>query len=233
MSKAITFNVDGLIKQLDLIEKAYLPDAAKSALKSFGFDAREILQDEMKRQYGAVTPFTLRSPYFKIQNGGYGLLIGISEKANGTPPSRYLAPTDKTGGVSTKPVAPTSFAGALRARYGVDEIPVPVRSSRAGSQFIDKRGNLKGRKVQKLVNELNSSNASLREQYFLIKPAQSRTLSGGIYRRYRVKNQISPVFTFKAKPTQATSLDFHGVLIKAAQQRLPALIQKKLDRLLR
>ena len=148
MSKVLTLNIDGLIKELDLIQRVYLQDAAKSALKSFGFDAREILQDEMKRQYGAVTPFTLRSPYFKIQNGGYGLLIGISEKANGTPPSHYLAPTDKTGGVSIKPIAPTSFAGALRARYGIDEIPVPVRSTRAGSQFIESRGNLKGRMVK-------------------------------------------------------------------------------------
>jgi hypothetical protein len=64
MSKAITFNVDGLIKQLDPIQRAYLLVAAKSALKSFGFDTREILQDEMKRQYGAVTAFTLRSAYF-------------------------------------------------------------------------------------------------------------------------------------------------------------------------
>ena len=64
MSKAITFNVDELIKKLDPIQRVYLLGAAKSALKSFGFDTREILQDEMKRQYGAVTAFTLRSAYF-------------------------------------------------------------------------------------------------------------------------------------------------------------------------
>ena len=137
---AITHNLDSLIKRLNVIEKAYLPQAAKAALKSFGFEARDILKNEMKEKYGSVTPFTERSPYFKIKDGGYGLVIGINDKANGTAPNRYLAPTDRTDGGGAKEIAPTSFAGALRSRYGLDEIPVPVKSSRAGKQFIDKRG---------------------------------------------------------------------------------------------
>ena len=40
----ITHNLDSLIKRLNVIEKAYLPDAAKAALKSFGFEARDILK---------------------------------------------------------------------------------------------------------------------------------------------------------------------------------------------
>ena len=231
MSRSIEFNADKLIKKLNLIEKAYLPQAAEQALKSFGFDARELLQKEMQDKYGAVTPFTLRSPYFK-QNG-LELLIGISDKANGVAPNRYLAPTDRSQGAGRKPVQPTSLAGALRARYGIDDIPVPVRSSRAGAQFIDKRGNLKSRKVQRLLDQLQNPGQG-REDYFLVKPGQNSHLSGGIYRRYRVKSaNLSNVFTFKSQVSQQPTLDFEGVLLEAARKELPVLIQKKLDRLLR
>ena len=48
MGASITFNVDKLIKKLDIIQKSHLPRAAEQALKSFGFDARELLQKEMK-----------------------------------------------------------------------------------------------------------------------------------------------------------------------------------------
>ena len=231
MGASVTFNVDKLIKKLDIIQKAHLPKAAEQALKSFGFDARELLQKEMQDKYGAVTPFTLRSPYFK-QNG-LELLIGISDKANGVAPNRYLAPTDRSQGAGRKPVQPTSFAGAIRARYGIDQIPVPVRSSRAGAQFIDKRGNVKPRKVQRLLDQLENPGQG-REDYFLIKPGQSSHLSGGIYRRYRLKSaNLSNVFTFKSQVSQQPTLDFEGVLLEAARKELPVLIQKKLDRLLR
>ena len=231
MGASVTFNVDKLIKKLDIIQKAHLPKAAEQALKSFGFDARELLQKEMQDKYGAVTPFTLRSPYFK-QNG-LELLIGISDKANGVAPNRYLAPTDRSQGAGRKPVQPTSFAGAIRARYGIDQIPVPVRSSRAGAQFIDKRGNVKPRKVQRLLDQLENPGQG-REDYFLIKPGQSSHLSGGIYRRYRLKSaNLSNVFTFKSQVSQQPTLDFEGLLLEAARKELPVLIQKKLDRLLR
>lgn len=231
MGASITFNVDRLIKKLDIIQKSHLPKAAEQALKSFGFDARELLQKEMQDKYGAVTPFTLRSPYFK-QNG-LELLIGISDKANGVAPNRYLAPTDRSQGAGRKPVQPISLAGALRARYGIDDIPVPVRSSRAGSQFLDQRGNLKSRKVQRLLDQLENPGQG-REDYFLIKPGQSSHLSGGIYRRYRLKTaNLSNVFTFKSQMSQQPTLDFEGVLLEAARKELPVLIQKKLDHLLR
>ena len=231
MGRSVIFNVDKLIKKLDIIQKAHLPKAAEQALKSFGFDARELLQKEMKDKYSAVTPFTLRSPFFK-QNG-LELLIGISDKANGVAPNRYLAPTDRSQGAGRKPVQPTSFAGAIRARYGIDQIPVPVRSSRAGAQFIDKRGNVKPRKVQRLLDQLENPGQG-REDYFLIKPGQSSHLSGGVYRRYRLKSaNLSNVFTFKSQVSQQPTLDFEGVLLEAARKELPVLIQKKLDRLLR
>ena len=52
---AITHNLDSLIKRLNLIEKSYLPEAANKALKSFGFEARKLIQDEMKHQYKTVS----------------------------------------------------------------------------------------------------------------------------------------------------------------------------------
>ena len=137
MSASITFDVERLIKQLDLIEKSHLPKAAEQALRSFGFDVRELLQDEMRKEYESPSAYTLRSPYFR--QDGMTLTVGISDESrSGLSPAQYLAPTDKTGGRFRKPAAPTSLDGAMLARYGIRDIAVPIQSSRAGSPLKDK-----------------------------------------------------------------------------------------------
>ena len=153
MRSGITFNVDKLIKKLDIIQKSHLPKASEQALRSLGFDLREVLQREMKKEYESPSAYTLRSPYFK--QDGMTLTVGISDKANsGLSPAQYLAPTDKTGGRLRKPAAPTSLDGAILARFGIKDIAVPVESSRAGSQFLNAKGGLRSRKVQYLLDQL-------------------------------------------------------------------------------
>ena len=51
MGASITFNFDKLIRKLDIIQRSHLPKALEQALKSLGFDLREVLQDEMQREY--------------------------------------------------------------------------------------------------------------------------------------------------------------------------------------
>ena len=115
----------------------------------------------------------------------------------------------------------------------MDEIPVPVKSSRAGRQFIDKRGNVKPRKVKNLLNYLESPDNAALERYFLV-PEKKGRLSSGIYRRYRIRNQFSMAFTLPpTTPKQQPVLDFHGVIRKAAEEQLPDLIAKKLRKLMR
>ena len=105
--------------------------------------------------------------------------------------------------------------------------------SRAGRQFINKNGNLKGKKVQTLISQLSSPSANYREQYFVLTERHGG-LGPGIWRRYRVKDAVSLAFALlDQKPTQDTSIDIHGLLQKAAEQSLPVLIEQKLRRLLR
>ena len=125
------------------------------------------------------------------------------------------------------------MAGFLQGKYGTNRIPVPVPGSRAGRQFIAKNGNLKGKKVQSLISQLTSPSASYREQYFVLTERHGG-LGPGIWRKYRAKNAVSLAFALlDQKPTQDTSIDIHALLLKEAEQRLPVLIQQKLDRLLR
>ena len=229
MGKSVTFNVDRLIKQLNLIEKVHVPKAAEQALKSFGFDVRELLQDEMRKEYESPSAYTLRSPYFK--QDGLTLTVGISDKANsGLRPSRYLAPTDASHGRGRRPVAPTSLDGAMLARYGIRDIAVPVESSRAGRRFLNSKGALRSRSVQNLLDQLGNPEQS-KEQYFVIRPGDSSSLKPGVFRRYRIKGSISQAFVF-AKQQRMATLDFNGVIIKAAKKQLLRLIQSKLSRLL-
>ncbi len=190
---------------------------------------RELLQDEMRREYESPSAYTLRSPYFKQE--GLTLTVGISDRASsGLSPSRYLAPTDKSQGRFRKPAAPTSLDGAMLARFGIKDISIPIESSRAGAQFLNSKGGLRSRKVQYLLDQL-ANPGSGREDYFVIKPGDSSHLTPGIFRRYRLKGSISQAFVF-AKQQQTTSIDYHGVIRKAAEERLPKLIQSKLTRLL-
>ena len=230
MGASITFNVDKLIRKLDIIQKSHLPKASEQALKSLGFDLREVLQEEMQREYESPNAFTLNSPFFRQE--GMTLTVGISDRSRGgLSPAQYLAPTDKSSGSFRKPVAPTSIDGAMLARYGIKDLAVPVESSRAGSQFLNSKGALRSRKVQYLLSQLENPGSG-REQYFVVRPGESSTLKPGIFRRYRLKGTVSQAFVF-AKQQQTPKIDFHGVIRKAAAERLPGLIQTKLSRLLR
>ena len=109
---------------------------------------------------------------------------------------------------------------------------MPVRSSRAGAQFIDQRGNLKSRKVQRLLDQPQNPEQG-REDYCLIKPGQRSHLSGSVYRRYRVKSSnISAVFALKDQVTQKPTINFEKTVMDAARKELPAIIQRKLRRLM-
>ena len=183
MGASITINVDKLIKKLDIIQKSHLPKASEQALRSLGFDLRELLQKEMQREYENPSAYTLRSPYFK--QDGMTLTVGISDKANsGLSPAQYLAPTDKTGGRFRKPAAPTSLDGAILRRYGIKDIAVPVESSRAGSQFLNAKGGLRSRKVQYLLDQL-ANPGSGRESYFVVKPGSGSRLTAVSYTHLR------------------------------------------------
>ena len=96
---------------------------------------------------------------------------------------------------------------------------------------MNSKGGLRSRKVQCLLDQLNNPGSG-RESYFVVKPGSGSRLTAGVYRRYRVKGEISAAFVF-AKQQQTAKIDYHGVIRKAAEERLPGLIQTKLSRLLR
>ena len=228
----ITHNIDDIIKQLTLVEKAYLPQAASQALKSFGFESRKILADEMKSRYATATNYTLRSPRYEVKGSTLRLYINDDQSQNQSA-AEYLFPTDRSDGRRRKAIKPTTLAGFLQGKYGTNKIPVPVPGSRAGRQFVASNGNLKGKKVQSLISQLTSPSASYREQYFVLIERHGG-LGPGIWRKYRAKNAVSLAFALlDQKPTQDTSIDIHALLLKEAEQRLPVLVEQKLRRLLR
>ena len=231
MSASITFDAEKLIKKLNLIEKAYLPEAADKALRSFGFESRKTLADAMREKYQHATNYTLSSPRYKVE--GHTLTISIlDDPRQNQSAAKYLQPTDRTGGVTRKEVQPTTLAGVMR-RFGTNKLPVPQPNTRAGRAFINKAGNLKGKKVQSLISQLTSGNPAGSERYFVITDKHGG-LGPGIWRRYRVKNAVSLAFALvDRKPQVDTQIDFHGLLLESAKERLPALMEQKLRHLLR
>jgi len=185
----------------------------------------------MRNRYGTATNYTLKSPRFVHKGLDLTVFINDDQSQNQSA-AEYLFPTDRTGGIQRKEIKPTTLAGFLQGKYGTNKIPVPVPGSRAGRQFIAKNGNLKGKKVQTLISQLSSPSASYREQYIVLTERHGG-LGPGIWRRYRAKNAVSLAFALlDQKPTQDTSIDIHGLLLKEAEQRLPVLIEQKLRRLM-
>ena len=185
----------------------------------------------MDATYRSTSSYIRRTPYFRQRR--YELLIGISDKSNsGVPPRQYLSSTDASKGRFRKPVTPTSLDGALAARYGFKQLATPVASSRAGRQFLNAKGALKPRKVQRLLDALRDPDSSA-EKYFLIPPGSGSHLPAGVFRRYKIKNQISMVFALQRTPAQTPLLDFDGVVLAEAKKELPDITSSELNRLLR
>ena len=161
---------------------------------------REVLQREMEEQYEGPSAYTLRSPYFK--QDGMMLTVRISDRSrSGLSPAQYLAPTDKSGGRFRKPTAPTSVDGAMLRRYGIRDIAISVESSRAGSQFLNTKGGLRSRKVRYLLSQLENPGSG-RENYFVVKPGSGNRLTPGVYRRYKLKSEISMAFKFEMQQSR-------------------------------
>ena len=62
MGAGITFDIEGLIKELNVFEKIIVPKASEQALRSFGCDVRELLQDEMRREFTTGFPDKILNP---------------------------------------------------------------------------------------------------------------------------------------------------------------------------
>ena len=125
---AITHNIDSIIKKLNLIEKAYLPQAAEQALKSFGFESRKTFADAMRDKYQTATNYTLKSPRFEHHGSELRIYINDDQRQNQSA-AEYLFPTDSSDGPRQKPIKPTTLAGFLQGKYGTNKIPVPEPGS--------------------------------------------------------------------------------------------------------
>ena len=231
MGASVTFNFKKLERELNKIQKLYLKQASEQALKSFGFESRKILADAMRDQYKTATNYTLRSPRFEQKGSTLRIFINDDQSQNQSA-AEYLFPTDAKGGVQRKEQKITTLSGVLQ-KFGTRKIAAPVPGSRAGRQFIASNGNLKGKKIQSLISQLIAPDPGAREQYFLLTQRRGG-LGPGIWRKYRTKDAVSLAFALlDQKSTQQTTVDFHALLIKKAEEQLPGLIQQKLRRLLR
>lgn len=232
MSASISFNTKALEKKLTQIEKVFLKEAAEKALKSFGFESRSILAEEMKARYTNPTQYTLKSPRFEHRGSELRIYINDDQRQNQSA-AEYLYPTDRTGGAGQKEQKLTSLAGVLQS-LGTNKVPVPVPGSRAGRQFLRSDGRLRPLKVRSLISQLTAPGGNYRERYVLITERRGNGLGPGIWRKYRAKDSLSLAFALlDQKPRQETNFDFRGVLLESARERLPVLVTEKLRRLLR
>ena len=84
-----------------------------------------------------------------------------------------------------------------------------------------------------MISQLTSNTRTGTEQYFVIVHKHGG-LGPGIWRRYRAKNAVSLAFALvDQKPKVDTQIDFHGLVLRDAEKRLPRMVEEKLNHLLR
>ena len=89
MSRSVTFDLKGLEKKLNQIEKVFLKEAAEKSLMSFGFESRSILAEEMKRRYTNPTQYTLRYPDLNIVDQTCGSISTMTNARISQPVNTY------------------------------------------------------------------------------------------------------------------------------------------------
>ena len=127
MTQPVTFDMNPMLKKVDMIKQVQIPFATSLALNNLAKEVRDNYRAEMKQRFRNPVPFTLNGMYIKASSkSNLYVEIGLKEFATkGNPTSKYLLPQIQGG----KPYM-TRFQKALRAKgfLAPGEIAIPTQS---------------------------------------------------------------------------------------------------------
>ena len=127
MTQPVTFDVNPMLKKVDMIKQVHIPFASSLALNNLAKEVRDNYRSEMKQRFRNPVPFTLNGMYIKASTkSNLYVEIGLKEFApKGNPSSKYLLPQIQGG----KPYM-TRFQKALRHKgiLAPGEIAIPTQS---------------------------------------------------------------------------------------------------------
>lgn len=127
MTQPVTFDVNPMLKKVDMIKQVQIPFASSLALNNLAKEVRDNYRSEMKQRFRNPVPFTLNGMYIKASSkSNLYVEVGLKEFATkGNPTSKYLLPQIQGG----RPYM-TRFQKALRQKgiLAPGEIAIPTQS---------------------------------------------------------------------------------------------------------
>nr|BAR30846.1 hypothetical protein [uncultured Mediterranean phage uvMED] len=127
MTQPVTFDVNPMLKKVDMIKQVQIPFASSLALNNLAKEVRDNYRSEMKQRFRNPVPFTLNGMYIKASTkSNLYVEVGLKEFApKGNPSSKYLLPQIQSG----KPYM-TRFQKALEHKglIAKNEIAIPTQS---------------------------------------------------------------------------------------------------------
>ena len=127
MTQPVTFDVNPMLKKVDMIKQVQIPFASSLALNNLAKEVRDNYRSEMKQRFRNPVPFTLNGMYIKASSkSNLYVEVGLKEFATkGNPTSKHLLPQIQGG----RPYM-TRFQKALQAKglLARNEIAIPTQS---------------------------------------------------------------------------------------------------------
>lgn len=231
----LTFSVTGLKETREAIKgfsDRRFASIGAAALNKTAFDVRDGIRTEMTRVFDRPVPYTLNSLAVKRADiGNLTAEVGFKEAGAGRiSASKYLMAEVKGGRRRKKAFEKKLDAAGLTppGRYAV---PGPgVR--------LDQHGNLPLSTIKEILSHVQandgkraSRNLSTARRLrgaqkriggkYIVVSEPGKGLAPGIWRRDLAGRSVAPVVLFVRPPDYAPRLDFEGVAVRIARERLP------------
>ena len=229
---AIKHSLDGLIADLDALQKSALPDACRKALYETGPHMRAFHAREMQAMFRDPVPFTLRSVRYQVDPQRLSLTLSISEDGTlGQTPSDYLGPVFRDGASSRGTALRTRFVRQLERAGQISPGTFLVPNTRA--KFAQtRRGRMSQQIYQTALSQLRGNiyapkQPKAGERYFAVDVTSKSPLKPGIYRAKG--DQISQLFALLDSPPSVPRIyPWLDLTVDEAIDQLEARIMKHL-----
>ena len=228
--QTIKHDLEGLISELNTLEKVRLPYAAKRALYELGPYLRNFHAREMAGTFKNTVPFTLRSVRYRVEPNALRLTLSISDDGTlGQTPANYLEPVFRQQGSTRGTAVTTRFARQLQ-RAGLFTPGSYLVPNPRAKLAQTRRGKISPAQYQKALSYLGGNVYAPRksqsgERYFAIDSSSTSALKPGLYRAKG--DTISQLFALlDSPPSVARTYDWTDASIDEAIDQLEGRIMK-------
>lgn len=215
----LSTNINSFIADINRADKA-VKRATVTALNWTAFDAREDLQDEMRRVFDNPTPWTINSVFVKkATQRTYQAAVGIKNTSlSGAPAAEYLRTHVEGGDRTVK-----RFERLLR-KSGV--LKGNQRVVAAGAARKNKYGNITKARLSRIIKDVRNGRKA-GATYFTMRKGNAPI---GIFQRKNSKTLVAEFGIVNGTMHYRDVLNMSGVVLSTRDRKFKGAYQRALRR---